>query len=675
MKTKMQKYEWRATAPNIQTFKVLKTLKVYNSPVRLFVLRLLCSSLIPLYLIPYSSHAQNAKTDSLLLLLKKDKEDTNKVNHLYQLTRECELTGDYEKGLNYGNESLQLARKLNFKKGIANAYNNSANIFRYQANYLQALDYYLKALKIDEELKNKKAIAMRLGNIGNVYRNQSDYAKALDYYFRALKMKEEFGNKLGVAITLGNIGIVYDEEATIVSPDSIAERNRLYTKALDYYFRALKIDEELGNKHEIANALGNIGIVYREQATNNKSQFTRDSLYAKSLDYYSMALKTDEELGDKNGMAADLGNIGSLYTKKGQETRNEEQKKKFFTDAEKYLQDALKLCREIESQDYERIFEESLSELYSHLPTPNYKLSLEHYKKGMALKDTIFSQENKKQLVRKEMNYEFEKQQAAQKAEQEKKDAVAEAESRKQKIIRNSIAGGLCGVLVFFLIVYRQRNRIAKEKKRSDELLLNILPAETAEELKLTGHAEPKQFDMVTVLFTDFKGFTQIAEKLSAKELVSELDFLFKKFDEIISKYPIEKIKTIGDSYMCAGGLPVANTTNAMDVTLAAVQIQQFMEEHNQQQTTNNKPAFQIRIGIHTGPIVAGIVGIKKFSYDIWGDTVNTASRMESSGEAGKVNVSGSTYELVKDKFNCIYRGEIEAKHKGKIKMYFVERA
>jgi class 3 adenylate cyclase len=165
---------------------------------------------------------------------------------------------------------------------------------------------------------------------------------------------------------------------------------------------------------------------------------------------------------------------------------------------------------------------------------------------------------------------------------------------------------------------------------------------------------------------------------MSAKELVGELDFLFKKFDEIISIYPIEKIKTIGDAYMCAGGLPVSNISNAMDVTLAALDIQKFMAEHNLQQKENNKPIFQIRIGIHTGPIVAGIVGIKKFAYDIWGDTVNTASRMESSGEAGIVNISETTYKYLSEMNNqslrFTFRGKIQAKNKEDIEMYFVEK-
>jgi len=173
-------------------------------------------------------------------------------------------------------------------------------------------------------------------------------------------------------------------------------------------------------------------------------------------------------------------------------------------------------------------------------------------------------------------------------------------------------------------------------------------------------------------MFTDFKNFTRISEKLSPSELVAEIHYCFKAFDHIISKRNIEKIKTIGDSYMCAGGLPVANKTNATDVVKAALEIQQFIREHFHQRMKEGKEPFEIRIGVHTGPVVAGIVGVKKFAYDIWGDTVNLAARMESSGEAGKINISGTTYELVKDKFQCTYRGKIQAKNKGEVDMYFV---
>jgi len=222
-------------------------------------------------------------------------------------------------------------------------------------------------------------------------------------------------------------------------------------------------------------------------------------------------------------------------------------------------------------------------------------------------------------------------------------------------------------------VVEEQKKVLEAEKKKSDDLLLNILPAEVAEELKAKGTTTAKDFSEVTVLFTDFKNFTLMSEKLSAQELVNQINYCYSAFDNIITKHGIEKIKTIGDSYMCAGGLPVANTTNAEDTVSAALEIRDFMLAEKQKRESEGKPFFEIRIGCNTGSVVAGIVGIKKFAYDIWGDTVNIASRMESSGEPGKVNISGSTYELVKDKFKCEHRGEIEAKNKGMIDMYFVE--
>ncbi len=216
---------------------------------------------------------------------------------------------------------------------------------------------------------------------------------------------------------------------------------------------------------------------------------------------------------------------------------------------------------------------------------------------------------------------------------------------------------------------------LREEKKKSDDLLLNILPAETAEELKKSGTTKAKDFSEVTVMFTDFKNFTAMSEKLTAQELVNEINYCYSAFDNIITKHGIEKIKTIGDSYMCAGGLPVANKTNSVDTVTAAIEIRDFMLNEKLKREKEGKPFFEIRIGCNTGPVVAGIVGVKKFAYDIWGDTVNIASRMESSGEAGKINISGSTYELVKDKFTCTHRGKIEAKNKGMIDMYFVNES
>ncbi len=221
--------------------------------------------------------------------------------------------------------------------------------------------------------------------------------------------------------------------------------------------------------------------------------------------------------------------------------------------------------------------------------------------------------------------------------------------------------------------VEERTNELAEEKKKSDELLLNILPVEIAEELKSKGTTTPEKFEMVTVMFTDFKGFTKLSENLSPEELVEEIDTCFSAFDRIIGKFGLEKIKTIGDAYMCVGGLPIPNSTHAEDAVNAGKEIVEFMKMHGSKRMKENKPAFEIRVGLHTGPVIAGVVGSKKFVYDIWGDTVNTASRMESSSEEGKINISGTTHEIIREKFKCTYRGKIEAKNKGEIEMYFVD--
>jgi class 3 adenylate cyclase len=223
--------------------------------------------------------------------------------------------------------------------------------------------------------------------------------------------------------------------------------------------------------------------------------------------------------------------------------------------------------------------------------------------------------------------------------------------------------------------IERQKEIIETAKAQSDSLLLNILPDEIAEELKKFGKSYARKHDQVSILFSDIKGFTSIAEKLTPVKLVTQLDELFGAFDNITAKYDMEKIKTIGDAYMCACGLPQADKENAVKAVSAALDMQHFIKEFGMANKIQNLPVFEIRIGIHTGPLVAGVVGLKKFAYDIWGDAVNLASQMEQHSEAGKVNISGETYSQVKDFFNCIYRGKIEAKSKGEVDMYFVESA
>ncbi|MCS6833314.1 MAG: adenylate/guanylate cyclase domain-containing protein, partial [Flammeovirgaceae bacterium] len=262
--------------------------------------------------------------------------------------------------------------------------------------------------------------------------------------------------------------------------------------------------------------------------------------------------------------------------------------------------------------------------------------------------------------------------------------AVQELLQKKEELEKNQRFVLLTSVsAIFFLVLsvgaYFAKNKISKQKKliqlekeKSESLLLNILPQPVAEELKKNGSVKPQYYASATVIFTDFKGFTNIAEQLSPTELVKELDICFKAFDEIVEKYHVERIKTIGDAYMCVGGVPIPNDTHPKDCVEAALEMLAFIEKLKTEKQAKNKPFFEIRIGIHTGKLVAGVIGTKKFAYDVWGDTVNIAARMEQSGEAGRINISKATYEKVKKYFDCEHRGKIAAKNKGEIDMYFV---
>jgi len=317
--------------------------------------------------------------------------------------------------------------------------------------------------------------------------------------------------------------------------------------------------------------------------------------------------------------------------------------------------------REFVKSNYARVF----------LAAGMFKEAAEGYKLAAQLADST-SKEEIKLLTEKEVTHNLIELANINEINQTKEE-IAQKTLDRQILVRNIFMGGCSLLLIFSGVFFVQRNKIKKGKKLSDELLLNILPYSIAEELKSKGNAESRLIDEVTVLFTDFKGFTQLSEQFTPQELVAEINECFSAFDEIMIKHNVEKIKTIGDSYMAAGGLPSSNNTHAEDVIHAALEIQQFMAGYKKAREEAGKLFFEIRIGIHSGPVVAGIVGIRKFAYDIWGDTVNTASRMESSGEVGKVNVSESTYNLTQDLFSYTYRGQIAAKGKGEIRMYFVE--
>lgn len=599
--------------------------------------------------------------DSLLIILSTAKQDSDKVKLLNEISYNFPYINPDE-GLKFGNQALDLAKKISWTKGIASAYSSIGANYANKADYALALEYEYKSLKIYEQLNDLPNQAMLLQNIGIVHHTSKNQLKALEYDQKALKLFEQLNNKERIAAMYSNIANVY---YSLHDKENVIKNN----------LKALQLYEALGDMRGIARLLGNIANYYAEEGE-----------FSKAMVYYFDALRKEITLENKNGITRNMGNIGETYLDISKDTSGTIKpdslipagKTANLQKALSFLKTTVENAKELKQVEYILAFEEVLSEAY--MLSGNSEAALKTYQEYIVIRDSIYDVEKYNAATRRELDYEYGKREDS--IAYQKQLAEVKLYEEKKMRSRETIfySAGLLLVLIFSAVIFnrwrisqRQKKLIEIEKKRSDDLLLNILPSVVAEELKQKGSAAAKQFDDVTVMFTDFKNFSSISEKLSPTDLVGEIDTTFKAFDEIIGRHNIEKIKTIGDSYMCVGGLPVTNSTNATDVVKAALEIQKYMKTYAEQRKNEGKEVFEIRIGIHTGPVVAGIVGVKKFAYDIWGDTVNIASRMESSGEVGKVNISGNTYEKIKDQFNCIHRGKIEAKNKGGIDMYFIE--
>jgi len=644
------------------------------------------------------------RIDSLLKELPKQKEDTNKVKFLNSLSHGyCNINPD--EGMKYGQLEQELATKLGWKKGIALASNSIGNVYQIKSDHDSALVYYAQALKIDEETGYKKGIGQVNCNIGNIYVDEGDYPKALECYFNYLKIADETGDKDAIASATINVGIIYYYQSD-------------FPKSLEYYFKALKMFEELGDKQNEALVNCNIGIDYSLEheyqkaleydfkALNVKEElgdksnaagiclniagtYADQKNYTMAIVYNRKALKMAEETGDKHTTAGSLCDIGKSYIALARDTsvqsgrvtgsyelvgsnyRRErsipKNRKILLQNAIESIQQSLVICKEINVPDFMQECYENLAIAYKL--TGDYKKALEAADNYHAIKDSVFSKENSEKIIKIGMKNEYDRQRLTDSLKTDAKEKIAAIKLQRQ---RSYTYMGIAGILLlagFSFFIVKERGRSEKERKKSDGLLLNILPGEIAAELKTTGTTTAKHYNNVTVLFTDFVNFTEAGERMSPQALIEELDNCFKKFDEITGKYNVEKIKTIGDAYLAVAGLPTADPLHAEHVVRAAIEINAFMQDRFAKLGSRT---FEIRIGIHSGSVVAGIVGVKKFAYDIWGDTVNTAARMEQNSEAGRINISATTYELVKDKIACEYRGEIEAKGKGVMKMYYV---
>ncbi len=686
----------------------------------------ICSAAFFFFFVP-KNEAQTV-ADSLGALLKKhEKRDERRVDLLNDLAWE-RLADDAGAAQKMLREAIGLSEKLGYEKGQSQAWNELGFLEEEAGNFEKAAVHYQKALEIRQKTGDRAAVSRTLNNLGNLAELRDSPLVALDFFQKSYQIAAELGDTSRMARTQFNVARVPEtmgnyDEANLAAYEYFALADRTadadamakaqtilgniqfeledFKRAEDFYQKALALREKMGAPDRIAAAQVNMANVFDAQKRFTES----DDFYQKALVFY-------EKEADSAAIAQVLANLGDLrkhenrlpealvflnralkiyesqaddfgkmlvFNGLGDVLRRQKKWREALAFTEKYQAAAAQLGDE----KYQQKAFKDLSETWAGLG--DFSKAYDFRKKYDELRWKRLDERRSRDFERREQVFGDQKKQAALDRQQNEL-RLQEEKLARGRVVQWSLLGG-AAILVAFLGLLFNRNRLRKraneqlleqkslveaERERSDELLRNILPAKIANELKERGEVAPRRFDNVTVMFTDFKGFTQVSEGLRPEELVATLDAYFKAFDAIIARHGLEKIKTIGDAYMAAAGLPEPDERHAHSMVAAALDILDFMETFNREQARKLYTTFHIRIGIHSGPVVAGVVGTRKFAYDIWGDAVNLAARMESSGEPGRVNISEATYFLVKDEFECEPRGRVLAKNKGEVEMYFV---
>lgn len=531
-------------------------------------------------------------------------------------------TGHLNTALAAFKSALKLEPKASELKGsilnnIGAAQNNLGDIEN-------AMTYYLEAIKVFEATVDMEQLAIAYNNVGYLNQQLGNFEYALDNYNSALNLhKEEKSTDNQVSLLL-NIGTVYEQ--------LLGE----YDEAMTYYQRAFELIPKLEDENNASNIYIRLGSTYHQTGE-----------YEKARTHYKQALAIKEKTGDQKGIVDLYNYIGALNYRLSS-----------YDKAITYYTRALDLATELE-------YLEGIKVSYSYLA--NTYAAMENYEEAYNLSQEYASLtsyiENKNQVEGlQKLQEEYETQKKNKEIELLTLDNHLKDSKYKQQL---TITYGfiLVAILIFLFAVL-----IIKEKVKSDSLLKNILPDKVAKELKKTGKTVPEEFHHVTVFFSDFTGFTEMSSKLTPEKLITELSDLFTAFDNIMTRHGCERIKTIGDAYLAVCGMPTPNENHAINMLSASKDILAYLEERN----THTDIQWSIRIGIHTGTVVGGVVGNKKYIYDIFGDTVNTASRMESNSLPMHIHVSSDTYTLVKDRFEFIKRQPLDIKGKGIMDTYFL---
>ncbi len=669
----------------------------------------------------YQARSQNSHVvDSLKQLIEREKVDTEKVKELCYLSQylgchdtagkfnclrlastiakdaKWDIAAVYINGrlgdiyfdclkndsvaLEYYKLALLLSKKYKDTLSETRILYYIGSVYLYFGHYKQAIESYNEILSI-----NPDAIDA-LGNIGEVYVKLGDYPRAIGNYERSLSTLCRPGRKLSLKDTLQQAGLLSTIGDLYLNMLSFSNALKKYAEAIDllkngkytsYDFLALSgIGKTYMQENELRKAIdyyllaldhaGNLRAKkYQVNILNLISTaFLKMDSISKSLEYAEKALSIAKEREYQGELSLIYITLGRIHTAK-----------KDYIQAVRYFKEGIAICEKSGSITDEKDAWEGLSSAYQQMNKP--ALAFEAYRHFISIRDSVYNVQKAHEINRIDIQAEYDRKTQLT-AVQNKLDV------EKQRIYTYTGFTGLALVLLLAFFIYRGYNHekkaniaistanvaITEEKQKADALLLNILPGNVAQELKTHGSVQARLFEHVTVMFTDFVNFTEAGERMSPQQLVEELHTCFKAFDQIIGNYNIEKIKTVGDAYVAASGLPDANPNHAADIVKAAIECRDFMLDRKR---SLGDQTFAMRIGINSGTVVAGIVGVRKFAYDIWGDTVNTAARMEQYSEPDKINISQATRDLVKNEFTCTDRGEIDAKHKGKMRMYFVE--
>lgn len=597
-----------------------------------------------------SQENEENNVDSLLQILRFSEENYQTVDYFNDLTQEGiakNIETVKDSFLLFQEKNIQIARRLNYKEGLAQALYNLGKFYISQSNtFAKATPCLLESLSVFEELGNNDGCSscyMQLGLISYI----------LQYYEDAIKNLELSFQYKNNSVAKYLMALAYSE----------LEQFAVARKHFDYAIQEYK---QSGNTYRLNECYMYLG-----------ESFEKQNQLDSAFHYLKLALRGIEQIGDSSRLIRPFALISSIYLKSDQ------------VDESIYHAELSLTMNNSESDIISKIEAMStLSEAYAL--KGDYKKAHYYLQQFNAVNNSYVQGSTKQKVADMQSMFEYKKKINEEKIKSQKDKEIADQQIKQQKILRNAFVIGTMLLLVLSLVLFNRykikRNSakaleeknsiITEEKARSENLLLNILPAEIAEELKEKGEAEARDFEMVSILFTDFKGFTEVSSKMSASDLVSEINVCFKAFDSIVENYGIEKIKTIGDAYMAAGGLPIPDDDSVINTVNAALEMQEFISQRKRELDDQELTAFEMRVGIHTGPVVAGIVGIKKFQYDVWGDTVNTAARLENHGEVGEVNISQATYDLIKDYPSLEFknRGNIQVKGKGELSMWFVNR-